>query len=132
MRQLIMSHLIWIYSDCKFSYCCVWHFTSYIIFSLGHFGTSTMTYFRFLRWLMFLNLLITIIMSGVVLAPFLALKPSEDSEFVSSVNACRSQHHFLASFFSQNYTGTINATRRRELPAQLVLDVLQGTVTKYY
>ena len=88
-----------------------------------------MTYFRFLRWLMFLNLFIAIIMLGITLAPFLALKPSKDPDFVSAVNACQSEYHFLASVFSQNYTDVVKAAREKESNFQKVLDVLQGTVS---
>ena len=33
-----MSHLIWIYSVCKFSYCCVWHFTLFFFVKVTFLG----------------------------------------------------------------------------------------------
>ena len=69
-------------------------------------------------------------MGGVVLAPFLALQPSQGKDFVSSVNACLSEYHFLASIFSQNYTDVVLGAREKESSFQLVLDVLQGTVSR--
>ena len=91
-----------------------------------------MTYFRFLRWLMFLNLFMAIILLGIILTPFLILKPSGDAEFASSVNACQSEYHFLASEFSQNYSAVTKTARNNESTVQLVLDVLQGTVSVTY
>ena len=69
-------------------------------------------------------------MGGVVLAPFLALQPSQGGDFVSAVNACLSEYHFLASIFSQNYTDVVLDAREKESSFQFVLDVLQGTVSR--
>ncbi|XP_060599594.1 transmembrane channel-like protein 7 isoform X2 [Ruditapes philippinarum] len=91
----------------------------------GHFGQSTVSYFRFLRWLMFLNLFMTLIMFGVVLLPFLSLDIG--GSFVSSVNACSSIPNNMAVFYTLNYTADVKSKVNQSSTAEKVQDVLQGT-----
>ncbi|XP_045213261.2 transmembrane channel-like protein 7 isoform X2 [Mercenaria mercenaria] len=93
----------------------------------GHFGTSTVSYFRFLRWLMFLNLFMTLIMFSVVLLPFLLLDLGKDSSFKASVNECSSIPHNMAVFYSTNYTNDVKIKVHNSSTANQVQDVLQGT-----
>lgn len=93
----------------------------------GHFGTSTVSYFRFLRWLLFLNLFQSIFMIAAILLPFIFLPttdPSPHADFVDSIDKCNSTWHAQAYYYSQEYTNRLNAS---ENVGQQVLDVLQGT-----
>ncbi|XP_052764523.1 transmembrane channel-like protein 7 [Mya arenaria] len=94
----------------------------------GHFGQATVSYFRFLRWLLFLNLFLTIFMITVVLMPFLLLPTaSGDNLFKASVNECTSLYHYEAVYFSGNYTDFVEESIDSGFTSQSVLDILQGT-----
>ena len=96
----------------------------------GQFGTATMSYFRFLRWMMFLNLFMTIFMISIVFLPFVLIQPASD--FESSVDECNSTFHYRAFILSSNYSDNIRSESSSESASQLVLDVLQGTVSVQY
>ncbi|WAQ97179.1 TMC7-like protein [Mya arenaria] len=89
---------------------------------------ATVSYFRFLRWLLFLNLFLTIFMITVVLMPFLLLPTaSGDNLFKASVNECTSLYHYEAVYFSGNYTDFVEESIDSGFTSQSVLDILQGT-----
>ncbi|KAK3091066.1 hypothetical protein FSP39_016869 [Pinctada imbricata] len=90
----------------------------------GKYGTAVMTYFRFIKWLMFLNLYVMVIMFCVITVPYLVMGP----------------HNFNASLSNPNVTGyeeAISCTteyetfhddvRANETLALQVLDFVQGT-----
>ncbi|KAH3871112.1 hypothetical protein DPMN_034306 [Dreissena polymorpha] len=95
----------------------------------GHFGTSTVSYFRFLRWLMFLNLSLTVFMMFVVLVPFLTVGVGGDgaNSFTDSVNSCTSKYHYEAIYHSTNYTSSFEVKNTSKVSTQSFVDVLQGT-----
>lgn len=96
----------------------------------GHFGTSTVSYFRFLRWLMFLNIFMSVFMLGTVLLPFLLLPPQGHGSFSSSMkNECASTFHWQAVMYSANYTSEVETAVKNSSLGQKFLDVLQGTVS---
>ncbi|XP_055535014.1 transmembrane channel-like protein 7 [Wyeomyia smithii] len=81
----------------------------------GNFGTGVVAYFLFLRWLMFLNLIVFGLMSMFIVLPHLILTepqdvPCEQQQDPTSVECC-----------SESY---VNATRNVHFS---VLDVIQGT-----
>ncbi|XP_021359860.1 transmembrane channel-like protein 7 isoform X2 [Mizuhopecten yessoensis] len=89
----------------------------------GSYGTAIMTYFRFIKWLMFLNLYIMIIMFGVITVPHLALGPYEFQESVSpEVGGYLESVNCTLDYIDYN----INYTNS-ESTFEKVLDVLQGT-----
>ncbi|XP_060064146.1 transmembrane channel-like protein 7 isoform X2 [Ylistrum balloti] len=89
----------------------------------GSYGTAIMTYFRFIKWLMFLNFYIMIIMFGVITVPYLALGPYEFQESVSSdVGGYLESVNCTLDYIDYN----INYTES-ESTFEKVLDVLQGT-----
>lgn len=99
-----------------------------LFFSAGHFGTSTMSFFRFLRWLMFLNLFLAVFMISIVLLPFLLLEPIRHGTFASSVNTCSSPFHYQAVYYSVSYTHYVQTTVEKATASQKMIDILQGTV----
>ncbi|KAK3588971.1 hypothetical protein CHS0354_043141 [Potamilus streckersoni] len=90
----------------------------------GKFGTAIMSYFRFLRWLMFLNAYIMIIQFFCITVPYLALNPRTFSETVL-LNAS----NFIqeAKQCTQNYTNYHDDIVRNETDFQKFLDFLLGT-----
>ncbi|EAT47970.1 AAEL000967-PA [Aedes aegypti] len=81
----------------------------------GNFGTGVVAYFLFLRWLMFLNLIVFGLVSAFIVLPYVVLRepqdlPCEQQIDPRSVQCC-----------SESY---VNATKRVEFA---VLDVIQGT-----
>ncbi|XP_033748411.1 transmembrane channel-like protein 7 isoform X2 [Pecten maximus] len=89
----------------------------------GSYGTAIMTYFRFIKWLMFLNFYIMIIMFGVITVPYLALGPYKFEESVSpEVGGYLQSVNCTLDYVDYN----INYTNS-ESTFEKVLDVLQGT-----
>ncbi|XP_055592810.1 transmembrane channel-like protein 7 [Uranotaenia lowii] len=81
----------------------------------GNFGTGVVAYFLFLRWLMFLNLIVFGLISAFIVLPHVLLRepadlPCDQQEDGVSVQCC-----------SESY---LNATKSAEFS---VLDVIQGT-----
>ncbi|KAL4239689.1 Transmembrane channel-like protein 5 [Mactra antiquata] len=94
----------------------------------GHFGTSTVSYFRFLRWLMFLNIFMSVFVLGIILIPFLLLPPQGMGTFNSTVgNYCASNYTYLAVYYSANYTAHVDYDVKTSSLGQKFRDVLQGT-----
>ena len=92
----------------------------------GKFGTAYMSFFRFIRWLMFLNIYIMIVMFCVTTIPFLVLKPESFSE---TVNTSQSVYHDQAVNCSRNYQDYIDEIKTLKSTFEKVLDFLQGTVS---
>lgn len=90
----------------------------------GKFGTAVMSFFRFIRWLMFLNLFMMLILICVITVPYLALgkMPFEDT-----VNVSVSEFHRQALECSENYTEYSAELFSQESTFEKVLDFLQGT-----
>ncbi|XP_058829414.1 transmembrane channel-like protein 7 [Topomyia yanbarensis] len=81
----------------------------------GNFGTGVVAYFLFLRWLMFLNLIVFGLVSAFIVLPHVMLRepldlPCEQQVDPTSMQCC-----------SESY---VNATKSAEFS---VLDVIQGT-----
>jgi len=97
----------------------------------GHFGSATVSYFRFMRWLMFLNLFLSIFMASIVLTPFLVLAPSgTDNNFAAGTNSCESKYHFEAVQYSHYYEEKVDGETMHTF-ADYTLDALQGTVSPW-
>lgn len=78
----------------------------------GKFGTGVVSYFLFLRWLLFLNLAISwLIVIFLILPKSLLVEPVFPCEGVENSTACCSEY-----YFSKNNTDT-----------NLIFDIIQGT-----
>lgn len=88
----------------------------------GQYGTGVVTYFKFIKWLMFLNLVIFLLMFLFVVLPTLISDVSEDlfNSKIEDIATCREQNS-MVDVCSGNYT---NSTKTTQVDA---LDVLQGT-----
>ncbi|XP_060592581.1 transmembrane channel-like protein 7 [Ruditapes philippinarum] len=90
----------------------------------GKFGTAVMSFFKFIRWLMFLNLFLMLVMVCVITIPYLAL---ESKPFKETINATQSDYHRQAVNCSENYIEYSEELFRQESTFEKVLDFLQGT-----
>ncbi|KAL3876100.1 hypothetical protein ACJMK2_033978 [Sinanodonta woodiana] len=90
----------------------------------GRFGTAIMSYFRFLRWLMFLNAYIMIIQFFSITVPYLALSPRT---FTDTVPPNASKFIQDAQLCTQNYSIYHENNMRNESDFQKFLDFLLGT-----
>lgn len=106
---------------------CIYMVLSYcILFFSGQYGTAAMTYFRFIKWLMFLNIYIMIIMFCVITVPYLALSPHT---FNSSLTDANVSGYREAIECTTEYEIYHNNLTESESIGQQVLDLLQGTVS---
>ncbi|XP_046583482.1 transmembrane channel-like protein 7 [Haliotis rubra] len=92
----------------------------------GRFGTATVSYFRFTRWLMFLNLYIFLLMFCVIVIPYFALPTPDSFHSMTTVN-------HTDTFFQEAdrcttlYTVHIYNLTASESVGDMVLDFIQGT-----
>ncbi|XP_071107744.1 transmembrane channel-like protein 7 isoform X1 [Haliotis cracherodii] len=92
----------------------------------GRFGTATVSYFRFTRWLMFLNLYIFLLMFCVIVIPYFALPTPDLFHNIPTVN--RSDTYFQeADRCTTLYKDYIDNLTARESVGDMVLDFIQGT-----
>ncbi|XP_071132214.1 transmembrane channel-like protein 7 isoform X2 [Mytilus edulis] len=83
----------------------------------GRFGTAIMNYFRFIRWLMFMNLYMMVIMMCVTLVPHLILTDSPFNVTISNKTIPCTKEYGKSI---KNFTDTENIGNK-------IFDVLQGT-----
>ncbi|CAG2245617.1 TMC [Mytilus edulis] len=83
----------------------------------GRFGTAIMNYFRFIRWLMFMNLYMMVIMMCVTLVPHLILTDSPFNVTISNKTIQCTEEYGKSI---KNFTDTENIGNK-------IFDVLQGT-----
>ncbi|KAL3876101.1 hypothetical protein ACJMK2_033979 [Sinanodonta woodiana] len=84
----------------------------------GHFGSSTVSYFRFLRFLMFLNLYLTLIIFGVIVIPhFILPDVSIDKTQYSETYNCSASYRQHTEELRKNSSSAGN----------IALSILQGT-----
>lgn len=98
----------------------------------GHFGTAVASYFRFVRFVFFLNLAVALLLLGVVVLPQVIMKPHS---FRESVEAGLKFHNLSA--LSDNQWIAVNCTAehldflsniiRNESLGQKTVDFFQGT-----
>ncbi|KAL5018333.1 hypothetical protein ScPMuIL_004055 [Solemya velum] len=91
----------------------------------GQFGTAIMNYFRFIRWLMFLNIYLTVITLCVITIPYLAMAPAQFPQSVPVTNQSVFVQQALEC--SSNYNNYSRYTLSKESTFEKVLDFLQGT-----
>lgn len=80
----------------------------------GNFGTGVVAYFLFLRWLMFLNLIIFIVIFGFVVLPQIILKEPDDYP-------CELMDENSTQCCSDNYFNSVDGNNFS------ILDIIQGT-----
>lgn len=97
-----------------------------ILFFTGQYGTAAMTYFRFIKWLMFLNIYIMIIMFCVITVPYLALGPYTFNSSLTDVNVSGYREAIECTTEYEIYHSNLTES---ESIGQQVLDLLQGTVS---
>lgn len=90
----------------------------------GQYGTAAMTYFRFIKWLMFLNIYIMIIMFCVITVPYLALAPYTFNSSLTDANVSGYREAIECTTEYEIYHSNLTET---ESIGQQVLDLLQGT-----
>lgn len=103
-------------------------FSCCILFFTGQYGTAAMTYFRFIKWLMFLNIYIMIIMFCVITVPYLALGPYTFNSSLTDVNVSGYREAIECTTQYEIYHSNLTET---ESIGQQVLDLLQGTVSSH-
>lgn len=90
----------------------------------GKFGTAVMSFFMFIRWLMFLNLFLTLVMICVITIPYVALG---SESFDETMNSDLTVFHNKSIDCSLNYTEYSKELLKKENTFENVLDFLQGT-----
>ena len=88
---------------------------------LGQLGTAVMSYFKFIRWLMFLNLYASVIVIGLTLLPYVLLHDGPNN------HGNVSQLHQEAFECTQEYQHYVHNSTKTDVFSR-ILDVLQGTV----
>ncbi|CAC5409214.1 TMC [Mytilus coruscus] len=88
----------------------------------GEYGTAVMTYFKFLKWLLRLNLYTMLITFCVITIPFLVLGPSSYEDSVRSVNNSQDSIDCTAEYI--NYMDNFTS---QESAGEMAIDFLQGT-----
>lgn len=88
----------------------------------GEYGTAVMTYFKFLKWLLKLNLYTMLITFCVITIPFLVLGPSSYEDSVRSVNNSQDSIDCTAEYI--NYMDNFTS---QESAGEMAIDFLQGT-----
>lgn len=84
----------------------------------GQFGSGVVSYFVFLRWLMFLNLFVFLIEFGFVSLPTLLICTDAGSDSEINVTSCKYEVNYAANNGSDKSTGNIFST--------MVLDFITG------
>lgn len=104
----------------------------------GRYGMAIMTYFRFVKWLMFLNFYIMLITFAILVIPFAALSPSKFDDILGNKSLPAA-----ANVSSEVYNMTLQAVnctqqyirhtdqvhRSIHTGATLFVDLIQGTVS---
>lgn len=84
----------------------------------GQFGSGVVSYFVFLRWLMFLNLFVFLIEFGFVSLPTLLICTDAGGDSAINVTSCKYEVNYAAKNGSDNSTGNSFST--------MVLDFITG------
>lgn len=108
------------------------------ILVVGRYGMAIMTYFRFVKWLMFLNFYIMLITFAILVIPFAALSPSKFDDILGNKSLPAA-----ANVSSEVYNMTLQAVNCTQqyirhtdqvhgsvhTGATLFVDLIQGTVS---
>lgn len=93
-----------------------------------------MTYFRFMRWLLFLNFYLMVVMLGLTMVPYV-IKINRPWSFLDSPHPNNTGSNFTGDDFfekalncTKNYIGFLDNQTNPEDWGSKALDTLQGTV----
>jgi hypothetical protein len=103
----------------------------------GRYGMAVMTYFRFVKWLMFLNFYIMVITFGILVIPYAAMNSSGFDDYVRNksspdLNVTSRDYRMImeAVNCTQQYTRHMDKVHGAvHTSATLFLDLIQGTVS---
>ncbi|XP_076075037.1 transmembrane channel-like protein 7 [Mytilus galloprovincialis] len=90
----------------------------------GRYGMAIMTYFKFIRWLFFLNIYLSIIMFAFVIIPGSLMLPSEFEESLTVSNITEYKDTMKCS---EKYKIYIDGFTRKLTTVDKILDFLEGT-----
>lgn len=98
---------------------------------------AVMTYFRFVKWLMFLNFYILVITFGILVIPYAAMNSSSFDDYVKNksspdLNVTSEDYRTLMAAVNctQQYIGHMDKVHGAvHSSATLFLDLIQGTVS---
>ncbi|XP_064610128.1 transmembrane channel-like protein 7 isoform X2 [Liolophura sinensis] len=94
----------------------------------GHFGSAILSYFTFVRWLMFLNLFIGMLLFLVITLPYLVLQPNQTfQEYADAIAVTDDVFLNQSVKCSEKYLNYLNDTVSKHNATDYVLDFLQGT-----
>lgn len=111
----------------------VWSFNSMVnlvlislfVYIAGKFGTAVMSFFKFVRWLFFLNLFLMIVMLCVTTIPYVAFG---SQQFEQTIDRNQSRFHDQALNCTNDYSEYSDEIFSQKSTFEKVLDFLQGTV----
>lgn len=91
----------------------------------GNFGTGVVAYFLFLKWLMFLNLVIFLLIFSFVVLPTILIRPETKDD------SNKTRAHAYSGNETSDYDGPVNTREQLEETttdiAKLIQDLIQGT-----
>ena len=93
---------------------------------VGRYGMAIMTYFKFVRWLFFLNIYQSVIMLLVVIIPGSFMLPYHFEESLSTSNISEYKTSVQCSRQYKSYIGNFT---QKLTTVDKILDFLKGTVS---
>ena len=94
----------------------------------GRYGMAIMTYFKFIRWLFFLNIYLSVIMMMFVIIPGSFVLPYTFEESLSDKNKTDYKASIVCSMKYKSYIGNFT---QKLTTVDKILDILEGTVRIY-
>ena len=92
---------------------------------IGHFGAGVLSYFRFLKWLFQLNVLIFLLIFSFIVLPEIVF--TADDTYSTAVTGTENYSSAVFTAINCSSLYEVNVT---DSPIQNIIDFLQGTVRK--